>query len=308
MSFPDRALILALSGALASTSIACSRMEALLPSEKSTQSGATSATPSPAVSPTPAATPANPSSPTLSPEQAYQRALDTGYSAASLSQSALTADDWQLVVNRWQEAIALLESIPAESSDRATAQAKIAEYQRNLNVARQKAANAGSGTVSSTGTRNGETVVVIPGSNTTSQEAEAPSETAAANPDVIKVPIKRRVGQTPAIEVTFNGEQTFEMVLDTGASGTVITQEMADSLGVVPSGEVTADTASERGVRFAVGEVQSIAVGGATIQDVPVAIGGPDLEIGLLGQDFHGNYDIVIRQDAIEFHSRSRSG
>lgn len=304
MSFPDRALILALSGALASTSVACSRIEALLPAEKSSQSVATSATPSPA----PTATPANPSPPSLSPEKAYQRALDAGYSAASLSQSALTADDWQLVVSRWQEAIALLENIPAESSDRATAEAKIAEYQRNLNIARQKAANVGSNSVSSTGANSGETVVVIPGINTTSEEAEAPSETEAANPEVIKVPIKRRIGQTPAIEVTFNGEQTFEMVLDTGASGTVITQEMADSLGVVPSGEVMADTASARGVRFAVGKVKSIAVGGAVIQDVPVAIGGPDLEIGLLGQDFHSNYDIVIRQDAIEFHSRSQSG
>ncbi|MGF1676550.1 MAG: hypothetical protein ACFCUV_23155, partial [Rivularia sp. (in: cyanobacteria)] len=37
---------------------------------------------------------------------------------------------------------------------------------------------------------------------------------------VFSSPIKRRVGGTPIIDVTFNGQQQFEMIVDTGASGT----------------------------------------------------------------------------------------
>jgi predicted aspartyl protease len=106
------------------------------------------------------------------------------------------------------------------------------------------------------------------------------------------------------INVTFNGGQTFEMIVDTGASGTVITQAMAAKLNVVPEGEVTADTASAKDIKFRIGRVQSIAVDGAVARNVGVAIGGPDLELGLLGQDFYGNYDVWIRQDVVEFHPR----
>jgi predicted aspartyl protease len=94
------------------------------------------------------------------------------------------------------------------------------------------------------------------------------------------------------------------MIIDTGASGTVITQAMAQSLGVVPEGEVTADTASGRGIKFRTGKVQSIAVEGVVAKNVRVAIGGPDLELGLLGQDFYGNYDVWIKKNVIEFHRR----
>ena len=109
---------------------------------------------------------------------------------------------------------------------------------------------------------------------------------------------------TPVIDVTFNGTQTFEMVVDTGASGTVITQAMAQRLGIVSDGEVKANTASAKGVKFGAGRLESIAVNGAETRNVPVAIGGPDLEIGLLGQDFFSKYDVSIKQDVIEFHSR----
>jgi aspartyl protease family protein len=37
---------------------------------------------------------------------------------------------------------------------------------------------------------------------------------------------------------------------------------------------------------------------------IPVAIAGPDLEMGLLGQDFLQRYDVSLRSDRIEFHPR----
>ena len=95
------------------------------------------------------------------------------------------------------------------------------------------------------------------------------------------------------------------MIVDTGASGTFITQAMAEKLSVVADSEVTADTASAKGVKFRVGKIKSIGVAGVVAKDVSVAIAGPDLDTGLLGHDFFGNYDITIKRDFIEFQSRS---
>jgi len=80
-------------------------------------------------------------------------------------------------------------------------------------------------------------------------------------------------------------------------------QEQARSLGVVTVGVITANTASDKEVEFSIGNVLEIAVGGAVVRDVQVAI-SPQLDIGLLGHDFFGNYDIIIRRDVIEFHLR----
>lgn len=122
---------------------------------------------------------------------------------------------------------------------------------------------------------------------------------------VVQVPIKRRSGGTPVVEVTLNGSEKFEMILDTGASGTVITQKMADKLGLTPTGTVKVDTASAKGVAFATSKLNSIAVNGLMANNLPVTIGGPDLDIGLLGQNFFGDYDVTIKKDVIEFHLRS---
>lgn len=65
-------------------------------------------------------------------------------------------------------------------------------------------------------------------------------------PRVLQVPIKRREGGTPVIDVTFNGRQTFEMLFDTGASHTAITPQMAKALGVVQDGAALFETAGGR--------------------------------------------------------------
>ncbi len=124
-------------------------------------------------------------------------------------------------------------------------------------------------------------------------------------PGVVQVPIKRRSGGTPVVEVTLNGSEKFDMILDTGASGTVITQKMADKLGLTPNGTVKVDTASAKGVAFATSKLNSIAVNGLMANNLLVTIGGPDLDIGLLGQNFFGDYDVTIKKDVIEFHLRS---
>ncbi|MBV6628213.1 MAG: retroviral-like aspartic protease family protein [Rivularia sp. (in: Bacteria)] len=120
-----------------------------------------------------------------------------------------------------------------------------------------------------------------------------------------RAPIKRRIGGTPIINVTFNGKQTFEMIVDTGASGTVITQRMAKSLGVITVGKAKANTASAQSVEFPIGYVDSMEAGGVKVKKVAVAIAGSELQNGLLGHDFFGNYDITIKSDVVEFRPRT---
>ena len=58
-------------------------------------------------------------------------------------------------------------------------------------------------------------------------------------------------------------------------------------------------------MEFSVGYVDSIEVGGAVIKNVPVAIApSPELEVGLLGHDFFGDYDVTIKRDLVEFRPR----
>ncbi len=124
-----------------------------------------------------------------------------------------------------------------------------------------------------------------------------------ATPGVYQAKIIRREGGIPVIQAVFNSQAPFEMLVDTGASGTVITPLMAELLGVIPSGRGKADTPSQKGVEFDLGSIQSLDVGGAIKNNLTVAI-SPSLDVGLLGQDFFGGYDVTIKQDVVEFRAR----
>lgn len=309
----DRGKIILLSSALALINVACSSVDSLWGAKEQPKPVAVTSTPSgdqaPSAKIKPAATPLN--TPSVDAKEIYQQATDIAYGAAFLSQSAEISEDWRLIVSRWQEAISLLKKVPASSSYYAIAKPKISEYQRNLSIAQQQASRPRSRS-------SVETVIGIASPSPTTDRIDSPSptptesratpakelKTNTSNSQVFQVPIKRRIGRTPVIEVTFNGNQTFEMIFDTGASGTVITEAMAESLGVEAEGEVKADTASGKGVKFSTGQLESIAVEGVVAQNFLVAIAGPGLDIGLLGQDFYGNYDISLKQNVVEFRLR----
>ncbi|MBE9008423.1 retroviral-like aspartic protease family protein [Fortiea sp. LEGE XX443] len=120
---------------------------------------------------------------------------------------------------------------------------------------------------------------------------------------VFRVPIKRHFGRTPVIDVTFNNQNTFEMIFDTGANGTLITQAMANTLQIKPTGTLHAQIADGSQVQFPTGKIKSIAAGGIIANNVEVAIASK-AGIGLLGHDFFGNYDIKILEKEVEFHPR----
>ena len=229
----------------------------------------------------------------------FELALDKAYSAAILSQSAQSPDDWRLVVSQWNEAIALMKAVPVDSPQKLIAQTRIAEYQQQITNAQQQVSRI---------EENSESEVAVvpeiqPQDISASKTADVEmSPVIQTNQQVFQAPIKRRASGTPVIDVTFNGNQRFEMIVDTGASGTVISQQTAAILGVVTVAKAKANTASDTAVEFSIGYVDSIEVGGAILKNVPVAIAPlKELETGLLGHDFFGNYDVTIKRDVVEF-------
>ncbi|MBE9198630.1 MULTISPECIES: retropepsin-like aspartic protease [unclassified Nodularia (in: cyanobacteria)] len=321
-SFLSRATLIFLSSTLAVLGVACN--------EKKDTSGTISkeisvGTDNLALSPpvellAPPAQPAPKALPPSEPEiNFFELGLNKAVGAWSISQSAQSPDDWKLVASQYQDAIALMEKVPQQSPEFATAQGKISEYRGQVKTARQKATPL---SVPSAQADNQRIVVAVPQPQTQpsipiltpplspkqpSVKPVAP-KSAFLTPEkpVFTAPIKRRMGGTPIVEVTFNNQQKFDMIIDTGASGTVITQEMAKTLGVVQVGTVKANTASARTVEFPIGYVDSMAVAGVMINKVTVAIAGAELETGLLGHDFFGNYDVTIRRDVVEFSPQSR--
>jgi clan AA aspartic protease (TIGR02281 family) len=249
---------------------------------------------SPAPSPIATATPPDPAA----LQATYKLALEKANSAKNIRQTALTADDWMLVASRWEQAIALLKSLPASAPAQPLAKAKLKEFEREFATAQKKLAQAKR--ESDPTTASG-----LAGVNSSPLKvSSAIAANGATSGKVFRAPIKRREGGTPVIDVTFNGNQTFEMIVDTGASGTVITQAMAQALGARIIGKTKVSTASQTGVEVPLTYVDSIAVGNAVVKDVIVAIANASLNVGLLGHDFFSDYDVTVKRDMVEFRRR----
>ncbi len=231
-----------------------------------------------------------------------EMALDKAAGAKSISQSAVSVDDWNLVISLFQDAIALMKKIKRDSGNFAFAQSQIVKYRREIAYARQQAKLTN---LTSSVTQPQPVIIDVPKPQNTIESSNGSLEMLSGQNEVFIAPIKRRIGGTPIIEVTFNGTQRFEMIVDTGASGTVITQKIAAALGVVPTGKAKANTASAKAVEFPIGYLDSMEAGGMTVNKVSVAIAGTELETGLLGHDFFGNYDITIKRNVVEFRPQT---
>jgi len=258
---------------------------------------------------------------------AFELALDKADSGLNISQWAQSADDWRLVVTQFQDAIALMKQVETTSPNFAFAQTKIADFRHQIQFAEEQIKS--SQVIPPINQPDApKTVAIIrkprikiyPPPYSPQQVSKHLARSTGANKldpvyqppkfpilknEVYIAPIKRRIGGTPIIEVTFNGKQRFEMIVDTGASGTVITQQVANALGVVPVGKAKANTVNSKSVEFPIGYLDSIEVGGVIVNQIPVVIAGKELETGLLGHDFFGNYDVTIKRNTIEFRPQS---
>lgn len=120
---------------------------------------------------------------------------------------------------------------------------------------------------------------------------------------VYRIPIIRRLNGIPTVEVVFNGKHRYEMLFDTGASGVVITESMAKLMGVRKQEGGLASTAGGV-IPYHLGRVNSLQAGNLMQQNITVGIISQTDDLGLLGQDFFGHYDITIKKDVIELHPR----
>jgi hypothetical protein len=206
--------------------------------------------------------------------------MDIAIGAVNISKSAVSRDDWNLVASRWQEAINLLKEVPTSSPDHATAQAKVAQYQRFLADAKVRATP-----VASKANRGNDDT----------------------NPEFFSLPIKGRAGGTPIVEINFSGPggtRKFDMLFDTGATNTLITASMAYALRLKRAGFSKSTIADGSQVILPVAYIQSMEIDGRLKRKILVAIAPPAMSIGLLGQDFYEGYDISIKENVIEFRRR----
>jgi predicted aspartyl protease len=229
-------------------------------------------TPSTKASASPKSTAVKPGNSTSTAPDTYDDAIAIGEGANTISQSSVSREDWNTVASRWQEAISLLKAVPASSRNYRNAQKKLKEYQTNLAEAKLRSA----------------------------PPANKP-KVGDANPQFFSVPIKERRGGTPVIEVTFNNTRKFEMLFDTGATGTLITLGMAKTLGLRAIGKANVGIADGSIVTLPIALLKSIEVDGRLKRNVRVTVAPQQMEIGLLGQDFFEGYDIQIKADTIEF-------
>ena len=84
------------------------------------------------------AKPAVTASPQTAPDT-FQSAVNQAMDAATLTQTASTPEDWQQVAKAWENAIALMKSVPPSHPRYSIAQQKAVEYQPNLTYAQNNA-------------------------------------------------------------------------------------------------------------------------------------------------------------------------
>jgi aspartyl protease family protein len=104
--------------------------------------------------------------------------------------------------------------------------------------------------------------------------------------------------------VNFNGQDLYPMIVDTGASGTLITTQMANELNVVPTGVIYSQVAGGRIVESTAGYVNSVDVAGAKVENLEISVAPPAMGIGLLGNNFFSRYNVTFEQDWVVFRER----
>ncbi len=125
----------------------------------------------------------------------------------------------------------------------------------------------------------------------------------ATRDGIYRAKIKRRLASTPVIDVSFNGK-TFEMILDTGASNTLITKPMAEALRLNPKGYREVVIADGSTVRFPMTTIDAATSAGLPPRKLNVTV-AENADIGLLGHDFFARYDVKIKRNVIEFQPQT---
>jgi clan AA aspartic protease (TIGR02281 family) len=240
----------------------------------------TEAEESPVAVATPSATPA---------VDLYQDALNTAAAARSIGSSALSKEDWALVADQWQASIKLLQGIPKSHSNYKFAAQILPQYQQSLADARQKAINF-----------KAKPSAAPLAQQISLNDGAAPVENSRRS---FSIPIIKKLEGVPIIEVTINGQERFQMMLDTGASRTLLTKGARQKLGLQPIGSTAAKTANGT-ADFETVAIDSIQFGEGVASNLSVAVANDSMNYGLLGHDVYQGYDITLREDSVLFEKR----
>jgi len=131
------------------------------------------------------------------------------------------------------------------------------------------------------------------------QEAPPPPEKPVKEPQRrASIPMERH-GQVVIIQATLNNKRSAKFVVDTGASYTLISNALARDLAIdVGTNPKTLPFQTANGlIQAPVTSLESIAVGGMEIRNLPAAVHDavPDPEVaGLLGLNFLSNFRMDI--------------
>ena len=113
----------------------------------------------------------------------FAKGVDKAASATSLSQSAQTPEDWNLVLTQWQRAIAFMKAVSTSSPNHAAAQKLLSSYQQSLTRAQQQAKRGGAsaGPIAAKGITDDNGIPIISGEQpSASADAKDTATTAAA--------------------------------------------------------------------------------------------------------------------------------
>ncbi|MEL6438170.1 MAG: tetratricopeptide repeat protein [Cyanobacteria bacterium J06621_8] len=121
-------------------------------------------------------------------------------------------------------------------------------------------------------------------------------------PKIIIIPIKYFIHDrgSAVVEAVLNNRYTFEFIVDTGASRSLITPEIQKIMNLATIERCWGSVADGRTVQFGVCYLDSLALQEATIHRLNILI--PEqrgFNQGLLGQDFLSNYEVRILKNEI---------
>jgi clan AA aspartic protease (TIGR02281 family) len=231
----------------------------------------------------------------------YQDALNTAAAARAVSETALAKEDWSLVADRWQESINQLKAVPKNSINYSLATKILPQFQQNLSHARQKAVNfkAPKASQLSSDLKNSDLTKKISNVDQSTPVVITKVEQSAS----FSLPIVAKNNNVPVVEVVINGRDRISMMLDTGASKTLLTKGVAERLKLVSAGKTKAKTANGT-AEFDIVKLDSVEFGQGKVTDLSVAVGDDSLNYGLLGHDVYKGYDITLTEDSVLFKKR----
>ncbi|HEY9817570.1 MAG TPA: FxLYD domain-containing protein [Candidatus Obscuribacterales bacterium] len=90
--------------------------------------------------PDPEPSPDSPEGEAVETDSAYEEAIALANQANRLAANAQSQDDWALAASQWQQAVALLRSVPEDDPNYADAQAALPNYEESLAIVEQQAA------------------------------------------------------------------------------------------------------------------------------------------------------------------------